>query len=154
RGLVVGRDEPEALVVAEPLDGSGRHLCFLLPLACPTRRLLQGRTATASMPAVGRPVQPGWYPLQRPGCALLERTIRARARRRAGGRAENGTNWEYAAAERPTPRLFLLLEYEPMVVQQLSLEADLVRAHPGGEREPEVSASDPTREERQLEQVL
>src|SRR5919106_261810 len=28
-GLVVGRDEPEALVVAEPFHGSGSHSCFL-----------------------------------------------------------------------------------------------------------------------------
>src|SRR6516225_10285656 len=77
RGLVVGRDEPEALVVAEPLDGSGRHLRFLLPFGVPrTRRLLAGRTATASIPVVGRSVQPGWYPLAATGAGrLLARTI-------------------------------------------------------------------------------
>src|SRR2546421_8471182 len=29
-GLVIGRDEAKALLVAEPLDGSGSHLRFLL----------------------------------------------------------------------------------------------------------------------------
>jgi hypothetical protein len=36
-----------------------------------------------------------------------------------------------------------LLEYEPVVVQQLALEADAVGAHAGGEREPEVGARQP-----------
>ena len=33
-----------------------------------------------------------------------------------------------------------LLEHEPVVVQQLALEADAVGAHTGGEGEPEVGA--------------
>ena len=32
----------------------------------------------------------------------------------------------------------VLLEYEPVVVQELALEADLVGAYAGGEREPEI----------------
>ena len=45
----------------------------------------------------------------------------------------------------------LFLEYEPVVVQELALEADLVGAHAGGEREPEIRAGQPTREEPKLQ---
>jgi hypothetical protein len=48
----------------------------------------------------------------------------------------------------------LLLEYEPMVVQQLTLEADAVGAHARGEGEPEVGARQPAREQLELEQRL
>src|ERR1700716_3484931 len=48
----------------------------------------------------------------------------------------------------------LFLEHEPVVLQQLPLEADLVGAHPGREREPEVGAGEPAREELKLEQRL
>src|SRR5205085_1932709 len=46
--------------------------------------------------------------------------------------------------------LLLFLEYEPVVLEQLPLEADLVGAHTRGEREPEVGAGEPAREELQL----
>jgi hypothetical protein len=44
-------------------------------------------------------------------------------------------------------RLTLFLEYQPVVVQELSFEADLVDAHPEGERQPEVGAGQPAREQ-------
>src|ERR1700720_2936803 len=47
-----------------------------------------------------------------------------------------------------------LLEYEPVVVEELPLEADLVRADAGCERHPEVGACQPTRQQRKLEQHL
>src|SRR5437588_7143823 len=49
---------------------------------------------------------------------------------------------------------FPLLEYQPVVVQQLALKADSVGAHAGGEREPEVGTHEPAREEHELEQRL
>ena len=45
----------------------------------------------------------------------------------------------------------LFLEYEPVVVQELALEADLVGAHARGEREPEIRAGQPTREKPKLQ---
>ena len=47
-----------------------------------------------------------------------------------------------------------LLEHEPVVVQQLPLEADAVGAHARGEREPEVGAGQPAGEQLELEQRL
>ena len=49
---------------------------------------------------------------------------------------------------------FPLLEHQSVVIQQLSLKADFVGTHSGGEREPEVGAREPAREERELEQRL
>ena len=40
------------------------------------------------------------------------------------------------------------------MVEQFALEADLVGAHAGGEREAEVSAGEPARQQLELEQRL
>jgi hypothetical protein len=48
----------------------------------------------------------------------------------------------------------VFLEHEPVVLEQLALEADLVGAHTGGERETEVGAGEPAREKLELEQRL
>ena len=45
----------------------------------------------------------------------------------------------------------VFLEYEPVMVQELALEADLVGAHAGGEREPEIRAGQPTWEKPKLQ---
>src|SRR5688572_12577215 len=47
-----------------------------------------------------------------------------------------------------------LLEHEPVMVEQLALEADAVGAHAGGEREPEIGAREPARQQPELEQGL
>ena len=49
---------------------------------------------------------------------------------------------------------FLLFEHESVMVEQLSLEADLVGAHAGGERQPEIGARHPAGDKSQLEQAL
>src|SRR4051794_11014559 len=43
RARVVGRDEPEALVVVEPLHGAGRHLASPLRFAGPHARPERGK---------------------------------------------------------------------------------------------------------------
>src|SRR3954454_11476357 len=50
--LVVGRDEPEALVVAEPLHGSSRHL---MPPGCVCRRNAGGAGATTTNAGTASP---------------------------------------------------------------------------------------------------
>ena len=45
----------------------------------------------------------------------------------------------------------LFLEHEPVVVQELALEADLIGAHARCEREPEIRAGQPTREKPKLQ---
>jgi hypothetical protein len=55
----------------------------------------------------------------------------------------------YARRVHPVPPASVssgLLEHEPVVVEQLPLEADLVRADTGGERHAEVSAGEPPRQ--------
>src|SRR5215216_156854 len=47
-----------------------------------------------------------------------------------------------------------LLQHDAVVIQQLALEADAVRAHSRGEREPEVGASKPARQKPELEERL
>src|SRR5205085_1373289 len=59
-----------------------------------------------------------------------------------------------AASSVEDPGLLLFLEYEPVVLEQLPLEADLVGAYTGGEREPEIGAGEPARKELKLEQRL
>ena len=50
-----------------------------------------------------------------------------------------------------SPCASALLQHEPEVVEQLALEADLVRADAGGEREAEVLAEKPARDEPRLQ---
>src|SRR4051812_26938693 len=47
-----------------------------------------------------------------------------------------------------------LLEHDPVVVEQLALEADAVGADAGRERQPEVGARQPAGEQPELEQGL
>src|SRR5436189_4887568 len=44
--LVIGRDEAKALVVAEPLHGSGCHMCSLPGVLCGGTREVREATAT------------------------------------------------------------------------------------------------------------
>ncbi len=50
--------------------------------------------------------------------------------------------------------LLSVFEYEAIVVEDLALEADVVGAHAGGEREAEVGAGEPARQQLELEQRL
>src|SRR5215212_2584008 len=80
---------------------------------------------------------------------------RAPGRRRAATRT--AFRWPSRARASRSERLGgrrLLLEHEPVVVEQLALEADAVRAHARGERQPEVGAREPARNEPGLEKRL
>src|SRR5262245_57314696 len=92
----------------------------------------------------------------RPGATLAPPTQESRRRRRrdCGSAQEGGAdevsrcfrNADDATFGAWAESLFgssLFLEYHPVVVQELSLEADLVGAHAGGERKPEVGAGQP-----------
>src|SRR5215211_8420899 len=80
---------------------------------------------------------------------------RAPGRRRAATR--KAFRWPSRARASRSERLGRrrpLLEHEPVVVEELALEADAVGAHARGERQPEVGAREPARYEPGLEQGL
>ena len=60
-GPLVGRDEPEALVVAEPLHGAGRHVFTSTASVLPTPRMQTSKQLRA------RTAYPGLFdPVERP----------------------------------------------------------------------------------------
>ena len=89
--------------------------------------------------------------------SIKDAVDRGRHERRSCSASVTSSDWlDLACGAAGIPCVFssLFLEHEPVVLEQLPLEADLVGAHPGGEREPEVGAGEPAREELKLEQRL
>src|ERR1700751_5257903 len=60
--------------------------------------------------------------------------------------------WMGGRGRRPISRS--VFKDEAVVVEQFALEGDLVGAHAGGEREAEVRAGEPARQQLELEQRL
>jgi hypothetical protein len=61
RRLIVGRDEPEALVVAKPLDGSRRHFASSCASRAANAEITQNKATTASAAFCRTTAQPDWH---------------------------------------------------------------------------------------------